>query len=278
MALQAIYVKYHAVVKRTLGKQELQMLAYLQLRRQRTVCTGELTAPLGISREQERELFRRMARGGLIARVRRGLYLVPAHLPLGGAWSPDEALALSTLLTDRGGRYQICGPSAFHQHGLDGQVPNRVFVYNDRISGRRTIGTVALSLIKVAPERLGDTEEVRTAEGEAAVYSSRTRTLLDGVYDWSRFGSLPRAYGWIRGDLAAGRVDAAQLVGVAVRYGDVGTRRRLGALLDREGVEVRHLRRLERSLRTTRSTIPWDPTRAKRGTLDHRWGVIWNEA
>lgn len=74
------------------------MLAYLQMRRQRAVRAGELTGPLRLTRAQERELFRRMARGGLIARVRPGLYLIPPQLPLGGSWTPDEALALNTLL------------------------------------------------------------------------------------------------------------------------------------------------------------------------------------
>lgn len=74
------------------------MLAYFQMRKQRVVRTGDLTGPLRLTRVQERELFRRMARGGLITRVRPGLYLVPPQLPLGGSWSPDEALALSTLL------------------------------------------------------------------------------------------------------------------------------------------------------------------------------------
>ena len=152
-------------MKTRLGKQETQFLAYLQMRKRRTVRTGELTGPLRLSPDQERELFRRMSRGGLIARVRPGLYLVPAQLPLGGSWSPDETLALNTLMEDRQGRYQICGPNAFNRYGFNTQVPNRVYAYNNRISGERTIGAVALTLIKVADDRLGGTEEVRTAEG-----------------------------------------------------------------------------------------------------------------
>jgi predicted transcriptional regulator of viral defense system len=104
MACQAICEKYNTLVKRTLGRQETQMLAYLQMRKQRAVRAGELTGPLQLSRVQERELFRRMARGGLIARVRPGLYLVPQLLPLGGSWSPDEALALDALMQDRKAR------------------------------------------------------------------------------------------------------------------------------------------------------------------------------
>lgn len=253
------------------------MLAYLQMRKRRTVQTGELTGPLQLSRDQERELFHRMARGGMIARVRPGLYLVPAQLPLGGSWSPDEALALNTLMEDRRGRYQICGPNTFNRYGFDEQIPNRLYVYNNRLSGERAIGAVVLTLIKVADKRLGAAEKVRTAEGLTLVYSSRVRTLVDAVYDWSRFDTLPRAYGWIMGDLAANRVQAAELVTVTLRYGDTGTIRRMGALLEREGVDDTQLRKLEQALKPTSSLIPWIPTRPKRGTVNRRWGVVIND-
>ena len=252
------------------------MLAYLQMRRQRTVRTGELTGPLGLTPLRERELFSRMARAGLIARVRRGLYLVPSQLPLGGSWSPDEILALNTLIADRRGRYQICGPNAFNRYGLDDQVPNRVYAYNNRISGPRKIGAVALTLIKVADGRLGDATKVRTAEGLTAFYSSRTRTLVDAVNDWSRFNSLPRAFLWIRWELAAGRVRPAELVRIVTRYGNLGTVRRIGALLDRKKVDDSLLRELARRIKPSKSLIPWDPTRPKRGKVDARWGVVWN--
>ena len=264
-------------MKRRLGRQEAQMLAYLQMRKQALVRTGGLMSPLRLTRLQERELFRRMARGRLIARVRPGLYLVPPQLPLGGSWSPDEILALNTLLEDRHGRYQICGPNAFSRYGFDNQVPTRVYAYNNRISGERRVGAVALTLIKVADKRLGDIEQVPTADGLTATYSSRVRTLVDAVYDWSRFNSLPRAFGWIKADLAARRITAADLVRLTLRYGDVGTIRRVGALLDREGVDAAHLRKLERALKPSTSLIPWIPTRPKRGTLDRRWGIVWND-
>lgn len=253
------------------------MLAYLQMRKQRAVRTGELTGPLRLTRLQERELWRRMARGGLVARVRPGLYLVPSQLPLGGSWTPDEALALNTLVEDRKGRYQICGPNAFNRYGLDRQVPTRVYAYNNRISGERAVGAVALTLIKVADERLGDTDEVRMPDGTVAVYSSRIRTLVDAVYDWSRFNSLPRAFGWIRAELASSRAPASELVRVTLRYGDIGTIRRIGALLEREGVAAGLLQQLQRRLRRTRGLIAWVPTRPKRGRIDRRWGIVWND-
>lgn len=264
-------------MKRSLGNLERQLFAYAQMRKLRSLRTCDLVKPLNITAKQERELFSRLARSGMIAKVRRGLYLVPDRLPLGGKWSPDEALALTTLMDDCQGRYQICGPNAFNRYGFDDQIPARVYTYNSRISGERTIGSVALTLIKVSPRRLGDTERVRTSDSLITFYSSRIRTLVDAVYDWARFNSLPRAFGWASSDLAAGRITAAELVRVTLRYGDMGTIRRMGALLDREGVSSALLRRLERSLGPSSSFIAWNPAGPKRGKLDRRWGVVWND-
>lgn len=260
-----------------LGQLGSSLLAYAQMRNLRTVQTGDLTGPLRITAKQERELLSRMARGGIIAQVRRGLYLIPPRLPLGGRWSPDEALALKTLMDDQGGRYQVCGPNAFQRYGYDEQVPSRVYVYNNRLSGERTIGAVAMTLIKVADARLGDIEKTRTPDGLTLLYSSRVRTLLDAVYDWARFDSLPRAYEWTRKDLAAKRVNLADLVTTTLRYGNQGTIRRIGALLERLGASAPQLKKLERKLKPTTSPIPWIPNRPKRGPMSRRWGVVFNE-
>jgi len=264
-------------MKRRLGQQETSLLAYAQMRKLRIMRTGELAGPLRLTREQEWELFKRMARGGLIARVRPGLYLVPPRLPLGGSWSPDEILALNTLIEDRQGRYQICGPNAYNRYGFDEQVPARIYAYNNRLSGERQIGVVSITLIKVADERLGSTEEVKNSDGLIAVYSSRVRTLVDAVYDWSRFGSLPRAYDWIRQDLAKKRVTAQDLVRDTLRYGNQGTIRRIGALLEKEEEPELLLRRLEKALKPSVSLIPWIPNAPKRGKINRRWGLIINE-
>ncbi len=264
-------------MKRGLGQIEVNLLAYAQMRGLRTIRSGELTGPLQISETQERKVLSRLAKAGIIARVRRGLYLAPNRLPLGGGWSPSEALAVNTLMEDQGARYQVCGPNAFNRYGFDEQIPNRVYIYNNRIFGVRTIGRISLTLIRVADRRLGDTEKTAMPDGQVLVYASRVRSLVDAVYDWSRFNSLPRGYDWIRGELTSGRVEAARLVECAIRFGDIGTIRRIGFLLEREGVEDTLLRKLERKLKPTTGPIPWIPTQPKIGMANRRWGVVDNE-
>jgi len=55
---------------------------------------------------------------------------------------------------------------------------------------------------------------------------------MDAVYDWARFNTLPQAYGWIRAEIAIDDTLAAQLINVSLRYGNQGTLRRLGKLLE----------------------------------------------
>lgn len=261
----------------SLGPLEMQLLAYAQNPGRSVVAAEELIAALGWSAEQERGVVSRLARKGMIARVRPGLYLVPPRIPHGGRWSPGEFLALSTLMEDRGARYQISGPNTFHRYGWTEQVPNRLYVYNERISGDRRVGPVAMTFIEVAEDRLGDTEVVRTPEGIEMIYASKFRSLVDAVRDWSRFDSLPRGFDWIRREIEKDEACAAELVGSAIRFGNQGTMRRIGAQLERLHVPEHLLRKLERQIRKTSSFIPWDPSREKRGTVNRRWGVVIND-
>lgn len=261
---------------RSLGQLEAAALAYVQMRSIRTVRTGDLIDPLRVNAKQERELLSRMARTGIIANAQRGLYLFPAKLPIGGIWTPDEATAITVLMAEKQARYQITGLSAFNRYGYDDQIPSRITLYNDALSGDRTIGQVNLTLIKVGADRLGSSEHVEMPEGETLIYSSRVRTLVDGVYDWSRFDSLPRAYQWIARELDAGRVAVSELAETAARYGNIGTIRRIGALLEQMDVKEPVLRRLERALTPSTAKIPFIPDRPTRGTLLQRWGVVLN--
>jgi predicted transcriptional regulator of viral defense system len=261
----------------TLGGLETQLLAYVQMRGRQLLRGEEVADALRISQTPASELLSRLARRRLIARVRRGLYLLPLRIPPGGQWSPSEFQALTALMDDRSAKYQICGPAAFQRYGWDEQVPNELTVYNTAISGNRRIGSAAFSLIKVDPARLGDTEVVRTPDGIDVLYSSRARSLVDAVYDWTRFGSLPRAYDWIRGELRRDPRIAAKVTAAAIEFGNAGTLRRLGKLLEMEGVPQRFLKRLEAKLPPSSALIAWCPTRPKRGTVDRRWGVVFND-
>ncbi len=84
-----------------------QFFAWIQLAGKKSVETGELIKVLKFTLKQERELLSRLARTGLIVRLRRGLYLVPKRIPPGGKWVPNEYVIVRELMEDSNALYQI---------------------------------------------------------------------------------------------------------------------------------------------------------------------------
>jgi predicted transcriptional regulator of viral defense system len=259
-----------------LGSLSSRFFSYVQLKKLDIVRTGEIAPILNISASQERDLFRRLSDSGWILRLKRGLYLVPPRIPAGGKYSPGTALILQKLMEEEKGRYQICGPPAFNFYGFDDQVPSVTYLYNNRISGKRSIGSLAFQFIKVADERLGAINAVRTREDIEMIYSSRARTLMDAVYDWYRFNSLPRGYEWIKEEVKSESKFTSEFIDVTAKYGNVATIRRIGYLLDTLGLNPKIMNRLRRQLSTSSSLIPWIPGRSAQGTINRKWGIIIN--
>lgn len=264
--------------KDRLGKLEQRFLSYAQLQRLTTIRTGELRSALSLTALQEKKVLSRLASAGVIARLKRGVYLFPPRLPAGGAWSPGEYLILRELMRASGeGTYQLCGWQVFNRYGFTEQVPSRVYAYNNRLYGDRTIAGQAFTLIKVGDARLGGTTVSRTPEGVEVVLPTRARALMDAVYDWSRFGTLPTAYEWIRKAVSAERRLADELALTAARYGNQGTMRRIGYVLKSLGLRGKWQDPLKEALRESASLIPLVPRKPAQGPIDREWGVIVNE-
>jgi len=214
--------------KTKLGKFEMQLLAYAQLRQKEFITSGEMATALGTSAEQEWKLLNRMATSGLVIRLKRGVYLVPSRMPAGGRWTVSGCYILAKLREVLKGQYQISGPSAFNFHGFDDQIPNRSYVYNDRIFGEKKIGGSDFVFMKTDAKRLGSTKSMKTPDGIEAIMVTRSRALVDAVYDWSRYNALPGAYGWISDSLKKEPSLTQQLIADTLQYGNKGTVRRIG--------------------------------------------------
>lgn len=259
-----------------LGQLSSKFFAYVQLKKKDTIRTGELASVLGTTASQERDLLRRLSDSGWILRLKRGVYLVPPRIPAGGKYSPGVAVVLQKLMEEDNGQYQICGPTAFNFYGFDDQIPTLTYVYNNRISGNRTVGTLTFQFIKVVETRLGATNSVRTREEGEVIYSSKARTLMDAVYDWSRFNSLPRGYEWIRQEIMQDQKLASELVIVTTKYGNQATVRRIGYLLDTLDQPSKITKQLQRDLSDSKALIPWIPRKSTKGRVNRKWGIIVN--
>jgi predicted transcriptional regulator of viral defense system len=264
--------------KSRLGPLEQRFLSYAQLKKLSLVRFGQLREVLELTADQERKLLSRLARGGAIVRLKRGVYLVPPQLPLGGVWNPGEAVILRELMRAcDDGRCQFCGWPVFNRYGFTEQVPARISVYNNRIYGPRTIAGREFTFIKVPDRRLGGTEPEKSPGGEKSLMPTRARALIDAVVDWSRFGTLPDALGWIRETVSKDPGMTDRIADAAGRFGNQGTIRRIGYILEQTGLSDSFRRRLGGKLRSKKSIIPLVPSRPTRGSVNADWGIIDNE-
>jgi len=262
--------------KKELGYLEMQLLAYAQMRKQETIYLDKIAPILGITIKQARELLSRLSRAGIIIRLKRGVYLIPLRMPAGGRWTVSSYYILSKLMEVLKGQYQISGPNAFNVYGFEGQVPNRIYVYNDQIFGERNIGGTDFVFIKTDWERLGSTRILKTSDDIDTVIVSKTRALVDAVYDWSRYNTLPRAYGWIAETIKKEPGITESLIGDTLKYSNKGTMKRIGYLLAQLDIVDDRLTAMKRQLSPSKSLIPWIPGQAAKGSIDRDWGLIIN--
>lgn len=120
-------------------------------------------------------------------------------------------------------------------------------------------------------------EIVKTPDGEELVYSSRTRALIDALYDWSRFNSIPRAFAWIRKSLQEHLAWPVELARAAVRFGNQSTLRRLGYILQQTDSSAKANKIIRKALRRADSLVALVPSRSRKGQIIKEWGVIDNE-
>ena len=106
---------------------------------------------------------------------------------------------------------------------------------------------------------------------------TKARALLDAVFDYARFGTLPEALDWIRASIAKGEVSPDDLADTTRRFGNQGTMRRIGFLLRGVDISQAAVRRLRRALTSKASLIRLVPGRPAKGPVDRKWGVINNE-
>ena len=84
-----------------LGSISSGFFAYARLKKLDIVRIGEIAPILDISASQERDLFRRLSNSGWIVRLKRGIYLVPPRIPIGGKYSPGSALILQKIMVEK---------------------------------------------------------------------------------------------------------------------------------------------------------------------------------
>lgn len=252
-----------------------QFFAYMQMKNKEVLHLGELQAAWGISPKQEKNLLNRLVKKKTIIRLKRGIYLVPEKVPPGGMWQPDSLYLISVFMNIMKANYYLSGLYAFNYYGLSEQIPSIITIYNDKLSMTKKLGTLTIELIKTSKERIGDFSRINLKNTRQANIANLTRTILDAVMDWSRFGTLPIAFDWIKKHLGD-KTFMQKLIKNTLTYGNISSKKRIGYFLSRERYSSTSLKSLLKSISVTSSWVLLDPHGGSKGTTNKAWGIIDN--
>lgn len=262
-------------MKPRLGQLEIQFFSWVQHKKKTLVQVADVSKALGISSNQEKSLLSRLNRSGLIIRLIKGVYVTPSIIPPGGKWGPNHLWVLATLMKFLGAKFQVSGLEVFFRHGFSNQVPNETFVYNTKLSGKRTIGGHVFYFARVPKERIGYCDLV-DIDDEKVPFSSKGRIIYDAIYDWHSFNSLPKAFSWVA-QVADEKATIDEFFQCAKSMGNSITLRRIGYVLESIGYPTRKTEHLKKMLKDTQASYPLNPNLPKRGTFNRRWSLIIND-
>jgi predicted transcriptional regulator of viral defense system len=235
----------------------------------------ELAPVVGLSEGYLRQALHYLTKSGWLVRLRKGLYAICPTVP--GA-SPAHEFEIAMALVDPAA---ISHWSALHHHGLTEQAPRKVFVLTTTVvsvprmrgagatrarDGCR-VGDTTYQFVQVKPDRFFGTSKVWIGEARVVI-TDPERTLLDGL-------SMPQHCGDFAEVLHAFHVrgpgvDIQRIIGYALKR-DAATAKRLGWVLENQGVDTAALERLVSLPIKGYRTL--DPTGPRRGPCNRRWMI-----
>ncbi len=240
-----------------------------------TVEEARRIAPsVGLSPGYLRQALHHLARSGWVVRLRKGLYAVSGSVP---GSSPLHEFEVAMALVEPAA---ISHWSALSAHGLTDQPPRRVFVLTTarsvpRLRGARAgrsdegypVGATIYQFVQVKSERFFGIEEVWVHESRIKI-TDPERTLLDGLMAPQYCGGFAEVLHAF--EVRAPKLDLERIINYALKL-DAATVKRLGWILERQGVVSTRLERLREV--PVKGYRVLDPTGPRRGPCDARWMI-----
>ena len=235
----------------------------------------ELAPVAGLSEGYLRQALHHLTKSGWLVRLRKGLYALSSSV---SGSTPAHEFEIAMALADPAA---VSHWSALHHHGLTEQAPLKVFVLTTTEAsvprargakakqswGRYPVGGMVYQFIQVKPERFFGTEKVWIGEARVMI-TDPERTLLDGLsmpQYCADFAEVLHAF-----EARASTLNLERIIGYACKL-DAATVKRLGWVLEHQGVEPSKLERL--AALPIKGYRKLDPKGPRNGPCHRRWMI-----
>jgi predicted transcriptional regulator of viral defense system len=226
---------------------------------------------LGVSTHDAAVRLGRLARGGWLARARRGLYLVlPIEATPGNAAIAEDAWILAAAL------FAPCfigGWTAAEHWGLTEQIFRSTFVVSAAPRRRRSENRLSTNfhVVRVPRDRVRGAISVWRG-GERVAVSDRERTIVDALVHPSWVGGVRHLAEIFATYRESTEFDAKKLISRAEERAAGSAFKRLGYLAERLWPQEKAIIDLAYHHRTA-GIIRLDPAVTGRGKMSSRWGL-----
>ena len=234
----------------------------------------EVAPSVGLSSGYFRQALHHLVRDGWIVRLKKGLYALSGVVP--GTTALHEFEIAMALVAPAA----ISHWSAMSHHGLTEQVPRRVFVLTTaravpRLRGKKAmpsepgypVGETAFQFVQVKPERFFGIDQVWVNESRISI-TDPERTLLDGLMAPQYCGDFAEVLHAF--ERRASKLDVERIINYALKL-DAATAKRLGWILERQGIASDHLELLR--ARSIKGYRVLDSSGPRRGPYETRWMI-----
>ena len=234
----------------------------------------QFASSVNLSEGYLRQALHHLANSGWVIRLRNGLYAISPTVP---GITPAHEFEIAMALVSPAA---ISHWSALHYHGLTEQNPRSVFVLTttgvniprmrraeaNRKGGYLINGTL-YRFVQVKPERFFGVEKVWVGEARVSI-TDPERTLLDGLATPRHFGDFAEVLNAF--NVRGSNLDTKRIIEYALKL-DAATAKRLGWVLERQGVEPSILEPLEQL--PIKGYRQLDSSGPRKGPCDRRWMI-----
>lgn len=256
----------------SLGPIETAVLSWADRGNRTSVTTREIADIVGET--HARAVASSLARKGLLQRVSKGVYRVQ---PFGAIAAPRARSSIAAAALVLGEMpYYIGGRTAASLHRLTTQRYTTVIdVYTPRRVRPRQLELATLVIHPVAPQLLEFGTKRMIIDDVPVTVSDPERTWLDLLDRSSQLLGFAETRSILHAHIGT-RLNVKRLVAYARRWPKASTARRLGVLLELEGIDEHVLDPLVKSLRASASDAVLEPGAPRRGPVHPRFRVIMN--
>ncbi|MBI4238570.1 MAG: type IV toxin-antitoxin system AbiEi family antitoxin domain-containing protein [Deltaproteobacteria bacterium] len=259
----------HNIIHTGAGVELVRRLAAAGQRIFTTAKAREFGPEVGLSEGYIRQALHHLAKSGWVVRLHNGLYAISSSVP---GVTPAHEFEIAMALVEPAA---ISHWSAMHHHGLTEQAPRTVFVLTtagastpaSKSKSEYRIGDTAYRFIKIRPERFFGTEKIWIGESRVTI-TDLERTLIDGLTMPEYCGDFSEVLHAF--EVAIGKINLERIIDYALNL-DAATAKRLGWVLEKQGMEIDCLARLVNV--PIKGYRILDPTGPRKGPCNRYWMI-----